>query len=309
MRNSYSFSSNPFDALRNTAVLPQFGTLQTPTYISWNNIPKTIEVAGVTATYDLNTRTNVYASADYQYLGYQNIETTTNALASPQQTQSGSLGLGISRQVSARYSGGLQYMLQVLDYGNGEVHTTAHSLEYQAKIVVKPNLSISAVIGPQYLDTTHGSLLGAGNVADGDRAAFWSWIGGVTLTWSGRHDGLGASIIRQVNTGTGFEGNVQQVVANIQVHREVTKRSAVSVFANYTMNQPLVPGKLLTSLSSHYLSAGIGYTLNFSNRLTFGATYWAIRQGGAGTLNPLYSGDHDRMAISLSYQVTRPLRR
>jgi hypothetical protein len=308
VRDSFSYSTNPFDALRNSAVLPQFGTLNTPTYITWNNIPKIIEVAGATVTYAASPQTNAYVDLGYEYLGYQNLR-GANGMTSPLHSQSGGMAIGLSKQISQRYSTGLQYSLQYLDYDSGQVRTTAQSLEYLLTVALKRSMSISGIIGPQYLQSTVNSLGGVAGGSGLPKTNSWSWVGGITFDWTGRHNGLGASVIREVNTGVGLEANVQQLVANVQLHREFTKRFSAYLFTNYTTNQPLVGRGIFAASANSYLSAGAGLTRDFTNRLTFGATYWIIRQGKPGPQNLLYAGDHNRFAFSLSYQLIRPLRR
>jgi hypothetical protein len=309
LRDSFSSSSNPFDSLRNSSALPQFGLLNTQTTLSWNLIPKTIEVAEAEVAYQFTARDSGFVRANYQYLNYQQLSGSSSQPPLSQQSNSGTMAVGMSRQLSTHSSTGFQFVSQILDYGPGAVRTTAETLGYFVQTSLTRGISVSGIIGPQYVSSNVTGLAGQLLPNNAGSAAAWSWMGGGTISWTGKRNGMMASLIRQIGTGTGVQGNVRQMIANLQLQHKIGKRSAASIFATYNVNDPLVAGQLGLVSANNYLSVGTQISRSITDRLTFGFTAWAVRQGGGSSGNPFYSGNHNRAGFSLSYQLTKPLRR
>lgn len=310
IRDSFSSSTNPFDSLRNSTALPQFGTLNTSTPVSWNLIPKTIENAEVEADYQFSRRTSGYIRGGYQYLDYQQLSSSSRGISLSQQSNSGLFTAGLTRQLNTHSETGLQLSSQILDYSPGGIRTNAQSLSYFLQTSITPKIAISAIIGPQYISTSETGLIGGlgGLAVPSRQSTTWSWMGGGTVSWTGSRNGVMASLIRQIGAGTGLQGNVSQTIASFQAQHKMGKRSAVSAFASYNINNPLVPSRTGLGAGNNYLSMGGQFTRELNDRFVFGFTGWAVRQGGGASANPYYSGNHNRAAFTLSYQLTRPLR-
>jgi hypothetical protein len=311
MRESFSSSSNPFDSLRNSSLLPQFGVLNTPTAVSWNLIPKTIEIAEADSTYKFTGRTSGYVRLAYEYLDYQQAVGSSHLVDLSQQSTSQLMSFGLGHQLSLRSTTGVQFTSQVLDFGRGTVRTTAETLAYEFQRSITPSIVVSALVGPQYLDTRQSLLSGEAATVGlpTQSVCMWSWMGGATISWTVKHNGLFASAVRQIGTGIGLQGNVRQTIISFQAQHKIGKRSALDVFTSYNMNEPLIQNRLNVGSSNSYLSAGGEFSRNLTDRWTLRCTVWAIRQGAGSNADPQYSGNHNRAAISLSYQLTKPLRR
>ncbi len=310
--NSFVSSSNPFDSLHATSALPQFGTLSTPTAVAWDYLPKTNEQAAIDATYDLSARTKIQVGGAYNYLNYQN-NSNSNQLGSVfQQSNAGQFTLGVFHASRSHFSSGVQYLGQLLDAGHGQVRTGAQSVGYLVQYSPRPSLQLSGVVGPQYVDTTFNLPVGTGTVTQrlNERSAGWSWMGGGTVSWTGRHGGVTASLIRQLSSGNQYQGAVRQRLANLQVDQQLSKQTTLSSFVGYNINETPFATRSLNRLSNNYLSAGSGIGRKFGDKWTLSLTYWYLQQQRSlKSDQAFYSGDHNRVAISLSYLIAKPIRR
>jgi hypothetical protein len=310
--NSFLSSTNPFDSLRATSVLPQFGTLSTPTAVPWDYLPTTNEQAAVDATYNLSARTKIQVGAAYNYQGYQGSSAGNLADNPFRQSTSGQLTVGLFRASGPHYTSGLQYTAQTIDAGHGIVRTGAQSVGYQLQYSPRPSLALSAIIGPQYLDTTLKLPLTTGSVTTlpNQHEAGWSWMGGTTLSWTGRHSGVSASLIRQLSAGNQYQGAVRQILANLQFQQQLAKQTTLSTFVGYDINEPPFAGGTAARLSNNYLSAGTGVSQKFGDKWTLNMTYWYLSQKRSlRSDHAFYSGNHSRVAFSLSYLIAKPIRR
>ncbi len=310
--NSFVSSSNPFDSLHATSALPQFGTLSTPTSVAWDYLPKTNEQAAVDATYDLSARTRLQVSGAYNYLDYSGSSVDNLPGNAFHQSNSGQFTLGVFRASRAHFSSGVQYMGQLLDAGHGQVRTGAQSIGYLVQYSPRPSLELSAIVGPQYVDVTYNLPTGGGTLTQrlNEHSAGWSWMGGGTISWTGRHSGLSASLIRQLSLGNQYQGTVRQTLANLQVEQQLSRQTTLSSFVGYNINEPPLATGSLNRLSNNYLSAGTGISKKFGDKWTLSFTYWYLQQERSlRSDNAFYSGDHNRVAFSLSYLIAKPVRR
>ncbi len=310
-RESFSSSTNPFDSLRNASLLPQFGVLNTPTAVTWNLVPKTIETAEAKATYRFTGRTTGFARADYQYLDYQHTVGNTDSLQLSQQSNSGVLTMGLDHVINPRFTTGTQFTSQILDYGGGNIRTTAQTLGFQIRASLTPTIVISALAGPQYVETRQTLFADTNIFADPSlqNNKAWSWMGGGAISWTGHQNSLFASAIRQLATGTGFQGNVRETIASIQMQHKMGKRAAFDAFITYSSSDPLLNSRVLLGTANSYLSAGGAMSRNITDNLAIGFTAWVVRQNGGPIVDTQYSGNHNRAAISLSYRILKPLRK
>jgi hypothetical protein len=310
--NSFVSSSNPFDSLHATSALPQFGTLSTPTAVAWDYLPKTNEQAAVDATYDLSARTKVQVGGAYNYLSYQEGSGANQFGSAFQQSNSGQFTVGVFRASGAHFSSGVQYMAQQLDAGHGQVRTGAQTVGYLLQYSPRASLQMSGIIGPQYVDTTFNLTAGGGAIASqlNERGAGWSWMGGGTVSWTRGRSGLSASLIRQLSLGNQYQGAVRQTLANLQIEQQFSKQTTLSTFVGYNINEPPFATGGSNRLSNNYLSAGTGVSRKFGDKWTLSATYWYLQQQRSlRSDNSYYSGDHNRVAFSLSYLIAKPVRR
>ena len=310
--NSYLSSTNPFDSLRAGTVLPQFGLLSTPTPVAWDYLPRTNEQAAVDAVYNLSARTKLQAGGAYNYISYQGSGGHNTPGSIFQQSNSEEFTFGLFHASRAHYSSGIQYTAQQLDAGHGEVRTGAQSVGYVLEYSPRPSLHLSAMVGPQYLDTTFSPTPAGGAIATllNGHAAGWSWMGGGTVSWTGRRSEVSASLIRQLNTGNQYQGPIRQTLANLQIQQQLSKQTSVSSFIGYNINEPPFTTLSLAQLSKYYLSAGTGISRKLGDKWTMSLTYMYLRQNQPSSLAHTYnSGNHSLVQFSLSYLIAKPIRR
>ena len=310
--NSFLSSTDPFDSLRASSLLPQFGVLSTPTAVAWDYLPKTNEQAAVGATYNISARTRIEVQGAYNYISYQGSGTSNLPGSVFGQSNAGQFTLGLFRASGVHYSSGIQYAAQEIDAGHGEVRTSAQSIGYVLQFSPRPSLQLSAMIGPQYVSTKFNLPPASGVITNilSENGAGWSWMGGGTVSWTKRHSGVSASLIRQLSTGDQYQGAVRQILANLEVQQQLSKQTTLNTFVGYNINEPPFAATSLTRLSNNYLSAGTGVSRKFGDKWTMSLTYWYLQQARSlRSDNAFYSGDHNRVAFSLSYLIAKPIRR
>jgi len=228
-----------------------------------------------------------------------------------QQSNSGVLTLGLDHELGPRFTTGAQFTSQILDYGGGTIRTNAQTLAFQVHASLTPTIVISGIAGPQYVETRQTVFTVTSMFADPSlpNNKAWSWMGGGAMSWTGHENSLSASMIRQLATGTGLQGNVRQTIASIQMQHKMGKRAALDAFITYSSSDPLLYTRVASATANSYLSAGGAITRNITDNLTVGFTAWVVRQSGGPVVDTEYSGNHNRAAISLSYQIVKPLRK
>ncbi len=310
--NSYLSSANPFDSLRTNSASPPMGGLPASTSVPWDYLPKTNEQAALGATYLLSARTKIQIDGAYNYISYQGSSGEALSGNAFQQSNSGQFTFGLFRAHGNHLWSGLQYTAQLFDAGHGAVRTGAQSIGYLLQYSPRPSFQLSAVIGPQYLDTTYSLPGASGAIANvlNQHSAGWSWMGGTTLSWTRHRSGVSASLIRQLSNGNQYQGAVRQTLANLQIQQQLSKQTTLSTFVGYNINEPPFALNSVNRLSNNYLSAGTGLSRKFGDKWTMNLTYWYLRQNRTlRTDQAFYSGDHSRVAFSLSYLIAKPIRR
>jgi len=310
--NSLVSSTNPFDSLT-PAYQPGLGGVPNGTGPALNYLPRTNEVASADAAYNLNARTSLTALAAYNYIGYQHDPNVPNAAQPFQQSNSAQVSLGLHHNSSPRYQSSILFGAQLFDSGQGLVKTVAQSMQYALQYSPKPTLLISAMIGPEYAQSSYGGGpdLGAGRGANlvNQRAAGWSWTASAAMAWTWGPNQLSAGASRQLGLGTQYQGNVEATFLRADFHRQLPGRADLALFGGYNINKPMFLAQSVPRFSNNYLSTGAALSKTIGSRWIVGIAYWYLLQNSPQNVGDLYSGDHSRVAISLSYSITKSLRK
>ena len=303
--NSFVSSTNPFDTLAAGSAVSSSGERLTPS-APLDYLPKTNEYASISAAYNMNARTTATASASYNYLGYQH-DPSLPDLAQPfQQSNSAELSFGLRRSFGPRYSGGVQYAAQMLDAGAGQIKTTGQSVQYTLQFVPTSALRISAMVGPEYTQSTYALVPGGGL---SHSMSGWSWIGAATVSWTKGRSQLLASASQLLSLGNQYQGNVRQDLLSLSFERQLAHGIDVNVFGAYSTNSPIFLQELTPRFSNNYLSTGTTVGKTFADRWLLKLTYWYLLQDRPSEIVGPYSGNHNRVALSLSYSLSKPLSR
>ncbi len=309
--NSLVSSTNPFDSLT-PGYQPSQGGPPTGTGTALNYLPRTNEAASVNGAYSLSARTSLTALASYNYISYQHDPDIPNAVQPFQQSESAQVTLGWHRNSSPRYQGSVLYVAQFFDSGQGLIKTAAQSMQYALQYSPKATLRISAMIGPEYVRSTYAGGLGVGGSSDlvNRRVSGWSWTGNATMTWTRDQNQLSASVSRQLSLGTQYQGNVQEILLQADFHRKLPGRIDLDLFGGYNINKPVSLAQSVPRFSNNYLSTGAAFSKTIRRYWVVGVAYWYLFQNSPqSTGSGLYSGDHNRLTMSLSYSIAKPLRK
>jgi hypothetical protein len=308
--NSLVSSTNPFDSLT-TGYQPGQGGAPTSTGAALNYLPRTNEAASVDTAYNLSARTSLTALAAYNYISYQHDSNVPNAAQPFQQSNLAQVSLGLHRNSSPRYQSSVLYLGQLFDSGQGLIKTVGQSIQYSLQYSPKSNLHIWAMIGPEYVQTTYAGVLGTIGAANlvNPRTSGLGWTGSAGMTLTHSQSQWSASASKQLSIGTQYQGNVDQTFLQATYHRQLPRRTDLTLFGGYSINRPVSLARSVPRLSNNYLSTGAALSKTIDRCWVVGIGYWYLLQNSPQGLDNLYSGDHNRVAIFLSYSITKPLRR
>jgi hypothetical protein len=253
--------------------------------------------ANVTLTYQFSANGMIGASGTFTNLHY------------PNQTQVPGLFDSSSRGGSAFYNHrlskmhyiGATYQYQTFfSYPNGgQSETQAQSIFLFYTLYFKPTLSLSLFGGPQYSDTQQFGL---------PPVRSWSPAGGASFAWRGKLTSFAASYSQTINGGGGLVGAVHSYGLNASVRRQLTRTLTAAIAANYANNKVLdaQPG---FDNSGHTISGSASLQRQIGQNLNAGVQYTRVHQSYTDV--PAISGtpDHNRVAVTISYQFSRPLGR
>jgi hypothetical protein len=308
--NNLVSSTNPFASLT-AGYQPGQGGAASPAGPALNYLPRTNENAAADMAYNLNAKTSLVASASYNYLDYQHDPNIPDAAQPFQQSTSTQVSMGLRRSSSPRYQASVLYGAQLFDAGQGLIKTVGQSVQYSLQYSPTASLRISAMAGPEYVQNTYGGVLGIGGGSNvfNQRTAGWTWTGSAGVAWTHGVSQLSASISKQLATGTQYQGNVEETFLNADFHRQLPGRTALTLFGGYNINKPVFLAQSAPRFSNNYLSTGAALSKTIGRYWNVGVAYWYLQQNSPQSVGSLYSGDHNRVAISLSYSITKPLRK
>jgi hypothetical protein len=301
-------STNPFDSLTLGNQSPSVGAPSSGS-AALNDLPKTNETASADAAYSLSARTSLTALTSYSHVSYPHDPNLPNAVQPFQQSQSGELSLGWHRSSSPRYQGGLLYFAEFFDAGQGRIKTVGQTIEYALQYSPKPSLHISAMIGPEYIQNTYAGSLGSSGAAKvvNQHGSEWSWTGSARVAWTRGANELLANASKQLGLGTQYQGNVNETTLRADFHRKLPNRADLTLFGGYNINTPVFLGQAIPRLSNNYLSTGAALSKTINRSWVISAAYWYLLQNSPEGVGSLYSGNHNRFALSLSYSIAKPL--
>jgi len=307
--NDLISSSNPFDSLVGTAGSGSSSGGQAAV-TNLNYLPRTNESASAGAAYNLSTRTSLKALASYNYISYQNNPDLPAQTQLFQQTNSGQILLSLSHGLSPKYRDSVQYVGQIIDAGQGRIKTVGHSVQYGLTGTPTPNVKLSVYAGPQYVQNTYSDLLSLNRVSSLKQiAGGWTWAGSASIGLTFGKTQVQASAFRQLGTGNQYQGSVRQSSIELNYIRQFASKTELMVFSSYNVSTPVFVAQAISRVSNNYSSSGAAISKRLLDRWLVSCAYWYLFQNGRQTTQQLYSGDHNRVALSLSYSLSKPLPR
>ena len=307
-RNSFSLTSGPYESFQANAQLPTLGLLNEPnTSAIGANVQSRAGQSQGDLVYLLGPHTSVGIGGAFADLRYKTIGDTSLTTAFSQNSRTWSGHAFYSRQLTMRYSFGIQYTAQNSTSASapGKFSSLSHQVLGSLNVTLSPSVQLSLFAGPEIseIDDTLATIVGP--VAAHSRR--FSAAGGSTLAWQGEHNGMSFSFVQRVNDpGISGGGAVTMRTLNLDVQRRITKLSTFKVMGNYTSNNQLDPLSVAPLLDS--ASAGISFSKVITPHLSFQLS--GLRQQFMGN-NPLgfAQRSHDIASVSLSYTFDAPIGR
>jgi hypothetical protein len=209
-----------------------------------------------------------------------------------------------SRQVTRHQWTGFEYRVQKLIFNSGESWSLVQTLVYTHTVTPSHPMTFSFFAGPERSVTENAagavsalspSLLG--------RRSMWHWSGGATGRWSGMRTSVSVRLSRKVGDD-GVLGAVQLLKTSAELSRQFGRQWTARLLASYDDSKALtVP----VTLSYAAAAAGLVHTLGPSLSLEF--QYWRVHSASNGSLPAAFLADHDRISMSLIYDLKHPLGR
>jgi hypothetical protein len=300
LRNQFSRISNPQQSITANSSSQLFGVIEqpNPTGIG-QNVIQTNEQAGIDAAYRLDARSTVGVGGGYSLLQAKD----PGATVFLQDSATPSANAFYSRQITPRQTTGVQYRWQRIDAQGGLIRTTSHSVLVFHSVNFSRHMSASIFGGPQGTETFR-----AGAPAVLSNPLTWSWSAGGSFDWRGVRNAINASVVHQVSDGGLLGGVVRLTNLGGGFNRRLSANSTLHVAANYARNRAF---DLLVSpaATGDYVITTADYHRTLGRRFGMSLTYSHVQQTRTPTLPSVVQGDHNRVAIALSYSFERPIGR
>ena len=298
LRQDYSLSNDPFDRLGEAPLQPGLSPLEEPNQLPFlPELKKTASFTGAGASYRLSRHTTVGLNGSYalqNYSGY--IRWSGPLINSRAVTGNGYL----SRQISRRYSAGVEYRLRHLIFPGYEMQARTYSILSFHQFAVSANSSLLLYGGPEYA-RTRGQTVGRNTPAN---SVSWSPAAGAIYTWSGMHHRVQAGYRRQVTDGGGLQGVVRLNAGWLRLGRQLGRHWTAEVGSELG-GQSMVPARPGNSL--RMLRAGGGFERELGRNLSLHVSYDRLYQTGSAL--GYRPGNHNRVAFSIEKSFMRPLGR
>jgi len=307
LRNSFLTSKNPFDRLRQSELMPGFGILDRPSdSILAPTARRTSEQAGLDLTYALDRHTIIGASGSFFSVKYSSAAGTQLPLQFLEDTSSMNGHAFYSHHLTPSTWVGFDYNVQRLIVRSSQSRALVQSVFYTDTVSFTPNITVSVFAGPER-SATHDDFPLLVLPLEGERISRsnWHWAGGATYNWSGAHTGIVASIYRKIGDGGGVLGVAKLSGATLEFRRQLARQWTVDLLASYEDNKALSG----TSRALTYVSATGGLTRMLSQSTSLEFRYWRVHLSSNSAQVGTYLADHNRVSMSLIYDLKHPLGR
>jgi hypothetical protein len=174
-------------------------------------------------------------------------------------------------------------------------HTVAFSSASMLSIFAGPERATSDLPGAA------GSPVGPLSVS----SRTWHWAGGATYNrrTAGTHLALG--FYRKISSDSGLLGAAWLSSATVEWHQRITPRWTADLAGDYAHNKTLDPP--LNDLSIIWAAAGVSRALK--QDISVEAKYWRVHQSTGNLGIASLVADHNRISISLGYDLKARLNR
>jgi hypothetical protein len=306
LNDFFQKSSSVFNQPYPSSGGPISGSVQTPP-------------SGVIAPYaeQLSNITNAginYQFAENSMIGASGIVTETN-YPSPAEAaglyNSNSVGGSAfyNRRMSSTQYAGLTYQYLRSDgnpvqsqenSANADTSVQTNSILPFYTIYLNPTLSISLSGGAQFYDATQSSL---------PAVRSWTPSAAASIGWQRSNTNLATSYSRTVSAAVGLPGAFESTSVNASARWQITRDWSASGAGSYSTNKNVTPSFPLSSPGGHSISGTASVQHSLSEHFKIELGYGRLHQSYSGIAAISNAPNTDRVFISISYQVTRPVGR
>jgi hypothetical protein len=301
-RDSLLQSKNVFDQSQQSEPASGSSVLDRPNTSIFAAARENSEQAGGDVSYALSSRAVIGASTAFYRVHYDSA-LDGRALASAR-----SVGAhAFSSYYLTRHNWiGLDYHVQDVISQQPQSRSFVQSMLYTDTVLLRPRMTVSFFGGPEHLQTRgEPFFLFLSDTGPHQMHLNWSWTGGANYVWSGDSTSLTVGLSRRISDGAGLQGVVQLSSASIEIRRQLTKRLRGQVLVSDNRNTALEAG--ITPLS--YISFAGELSRALGQRLSIECQYWHVHESDLGASTLTYLADHDRISMSLVYDLKTALRR
>jgi hypothetical protein len=301
LRDSFQKTSNPFNQPNPLSATPVSGAAPAPNVaVIAPAADQIYNAANVQITYQFSADGMAGLGGTFTNLHYP------NPAEAPGLYDSNSTGASAfySRRVLEKYNVGVSYQyMDILAYqagGHSNTKTQTQTIFLFFTTYLKPTLSLSLSGGPQHSDATQPPLPPSGS---------WSPLLVASLGWQGQRTSLAASYSRSVTGGGGLIGAYHSNIANVSGRWQLSRTWNVGLAASYSLYKTLTPFFLGPSSGGHTVSGTASVQHPLGEHLSVQAGYTRLQQsyGGIAAISATPGINYE--FVSISYQLTRPLKR
>ena len=298
LRDSFQKTSNVLDQPNSDLARPVSGGVFVPNDALIAPIAAVLtNNANATLTYQFSANGMIGASGTFANLHYPNQAQVPGLFDSSSRGGSIFYNHRLSRM---HYVGATYQYQRFLSFPNGgQSETQAHSVLFFYTLYFRPTLSLSLFCGPQYSDTQPVGL---------SPSRSWSPASGASFGWQGKLTSFAASYSRAINGGGGLVGAVHSYGLNSSVRRQFTHTLSTTITANYASTSVLEALPQFNN-GGHTISGSALLQRQLGEHLNVGLQYTRVRQSYDNILAISNAPDHNRGAVTISYQFSRPLGR
>ena len=293
LTNNFLKSTNPFDFFRPSGATPG----QPNDFLLTATANRTSEQAGAEATYALSRHSSVGVDGSFSILRYG--AATASQVPFQFLSNESSTGGGVFylRHVSRRQWARVDYGVQRLIFSGRS--SLVHNVFYTHTVALSSASMFSIFAGPERATS---DLSGADRSSMGFLSVSpttWHWAGGATYNRRTAGTHLAFGIYRKISSESGLLGAAWLSSATAEWHQRITQRWTADLAGAYDRNKTLESPR--NDLSFIWAAAGVSHTLK--QDISVEVKYWRVHQStnvpGTGSL----VADHNRVSISLGYDL------
>src|SRR6266700_1459094 len=299
LTNSFLKSTNPFDFFRPGGATPG----QPNDFLLTATANRTSEQAGAETTYALSRHSTVGVDGAFSILRYGAATANQGPFQFLGNESSTGGSVFYSRHVSRRQWARVDYGIQRMVFSGRS--SLVQNLSYTNTAAFSSASMFSIFAGPERATS---DLPGAVRSSVGPLSTSqttWHWASGGTFTWKTEGTQVVLGFYRKVSSESGLLGAAWLSSVTAGWHQRIASRWTADLAGAYDHNKTLEPPR--NALSFIWVAAGFSRTLK--QDISVEAKYWRVHQStdtfGIGSL----VADHNRISISLGYDLRARLNR